>query len=314
MAGNNGYQMPGGFFSGPPICGGTNKSYDNDAPQVITSDDMVKFSISSAFTTMASAHSYDHISLFACKMLEGSFASFTATDRWGRQEKLCGRYCFTENIMPLLLEIPQKYNMANRNGYHSYTSGLPENFGGSVNIDYSNGEFISKSDNQSPVVPFDAAYEALQILQNAKNTVPLRQVPDVSEIVSVKYIEECHFKQTDRRMRMTDSRKELTLIRESDKCRYFSDMTFGEQNFKQEKELPPDAFGKIDEMAERSLLLVWNLFRAHEWKDSDFSHCFLTFTLRDGSEVSFSSAVDNPSGLYSPFSEISLYFSSLSNS
>lgn len=43
-------------------------------------------------------------------------------------------------------------NLAKDNGFHSETHGLPENFAGSVSIEYASGEKISFSNNQQPIL------------------------------------------------------------------------------------------------------------------------------------------------------------------
>ena len=140
-----------------PVCGGTTRSYDKDAPTAITCDTMTYFSAASALSHRKD-DGLSYVSAFAAPAGEDSFLYLEL----GYERSLrSGAWALVKgDVFPRLVSLVRALDLAKNNGRHSQTHGLPENFGGAVSVAYASGEKISFSDNQSPVLT-DRAGEAI---------------------------------------------------------------------------------------------------------------------------------------------------------
>ena len=175
----------------PCTCGGTDAYIDTKAPKEIASEEMTLFDVTSAFRTLVidDSERLDYVSAFAARVGGGSFV-FLET-RWysDYNEPHCEWALLKEDIMPKLTALAREHGLAKNNGYHSQTHGLPEDFGGSVDIRYASGERISISDNQSPVIPYDFGVATAEAFAEALKG-ERAALPDLSALTAIRYAEE----------------------------------------------------------------------------------------------------------------------------
>ena len=179
------------------MCGGVTRRIDSKAPKQIKSTDMVLFSADSALQPSVGESlddcangRIDYISGYAAKLEGGCFLILDARNRFGREE--FAKAFVTADIFPSLVKMTDEAQLAAHNGIHSFTHGLPMNFGGSVRIDYADGEQIAYSANQSPVfgVRFGIGLYELFSDYMGKERVKL---PDVRQITAVSLYSESSF-------------------------------------------------------------------------------------------------------------------------
>ena len=174
----------------PQECGGTTATLDTKAPKEITSTDMTLFNVSSALPYRGhEEQELGFVSAYAARTCGGTFLFFEKGDiprKHGKKER--GWALVKENVMPALCELVRECNIAKNNGFHSKTHGLPENFGGDIDIRYGSGERISISNNQSSVLSYDTGSKIAQLFTAAMNgeKIPL---PDVSSLLSIVFEE-----------------------------------------------------------------------------------------------------------------------------
>lgn len=154
----------------------------DDAPKVIESSEITSFDVYFSTTTL---------SLEKAAYLENKRFSFSAALEG---DKVRGSYRADESsggsteyefethkeFMSELQDIVSEYDFAKLNGKMHSVSGLPENFGATINIEYASGESIYSSDNQHNFLSADAM-KALELLfASAAAPVPERIAVDVS--------------------------------------------------------------------------------------------------------------------------------------
>ena len=140
-----------------PACGGSTTTFDDKAPKVIVSREIVWLSCDCSFRTVAEpVPPYEYIAAFAAKVDDGVLAGYIARDFHRSAETLHRLGVVSDAVLADLAAIVEKYDFARSNGRCHSTSGLPENFGGSLSVDYASGESIYFSDNQSPIIRGDA--------------------------------------------------------------------------------------------------------------------------------------------------------------
>ena len=181
----------------PGVCGGTDATLDTRAPKTITSSEMTFFSATSSLDPVTrpddseNPGSIGYISAFAAPAGEGAFLFLeTAGGFRGHGEKK-ETWAFLENkdgIFPSLTELVKESGIASKNGFHSRTHGLPEDFGGSVLIRYDGGEKISFSDNQCPVLNQDSAVRIKNLFEQAM-TGKKRILPLTSDLREIRFFE-----------------------------------------------------------------------------------------------------------------------------
>jgi hypothetical protein len=182
--------------SDPKSCGGTDATQNINAPKTINSDKIVFFSVTSALhPSKKVSHETENIapgyvSAFGIPVKNGTFLfletgrSFSCHDKRNFSWALVKDDPFTE-----LAQIVKCHNLAKNNGFHSRTHGLPENFGGSVEILYDDGEEISFSNNQVPVISSDAGTEIAQFFTEKMNGEKAL-LPDTDSLSEICYCEE----------------------------------------------------------------------------------------------------------------------------
>lgn len=179
----------------PDMCGGTRISQNVNAPREIRSDAMVLFDITSALNPDpapdgAAPNGFEpltYVSAFAATAGQGTFL-FLST-RGSAQWETKDAWAFVKkDIFSSLAALVRECDLANRNGFYAFTHGLPENFGGSVDIRYAGGERIRFSDNRSPLISSETGMEIVALFSKAMRgkTVPL---PDTAALRSVRFEE-----------------------------------------------------------------------------------------------------------------------------
>ena len=178
---------------GPLECGGTTATRDTRAPKTIASEDMTFFSVATAFGPFGAFDRDEdgrlplsHLSAYAAPAGQGTFL-FLSTERCEEEEK---SWAFVkESPFPALTSLVREHDLARDNGFHSRTHGLPQNFGGEVDIRYASGERICFSDNQTPILSPKVGQEIVTIFQTAMRgeKVPL---PDLADLAAIRFEEQ----------------------------------------------------------------------------------------------------------------------------
>ncbi|MBQ7652821.1 MAG: hypothetical protein IJS93_00405 [Clostridia bacterium] len=171
-------------------CGGTKETLNTDAPKTIKSKEMIMFDVSSALGQIINKkYNYQRISAFAAPAKKGTFIVFKLEegDRYDTQVRQNIEY-IKADIFSALVELVEKYDIVKGNGSHSHTYGLPEDFGGYIEILYGGGEAISISNNQSPVLSIE---QALAIAEAFEASLKKRRVslPKFEDLVKIIYDE-----------------------------------------------------------------------------------------------------------------------------
>lgn len=283
----------------PPVCGGVTETIDSNAPHEISSSDISHFEVETSFSSAINQPGYEYIYVYAEKTEGGilSGVSFlTSESYWsGNNTRTTDTEFITcTDIMHDLDLAVKKYDFASDNGYSHYVAGLPENFGGSVNIKYSSGERISFSDNQTPVISDEAAEEIIKIILNAiskqRECVPTKY--SAEDIVAV----EC---------KESRSEKDSYEIYRLEGTRLTSESRFGTDSdiYKHDNNVDPEIMEKVRNYAEVSKMLYWNVSK------SDWSYeTVITFEMKDGSKIEVSSLMNVPQYCSRIISDIQLMF------
>ena len=259
------------------MCGGTSQNIDNDAPKTIKSDDMIFFKADSDLHIIADPepqkenHWINYISAYAAPVDSGYLLTLSASDRRERNEFSWA--VVKESIFPKLAALVKEANLAACNGRQSYTYGLPQNFGGSVLIEYDSGEKIEYSNNQSPVFGKDFAASLFEIFSNALSGEKA-QLPDAEMITAVKFHETRLSSYTH--AELTPNADGTYNIKKEYKFEGPDVSAYNET-------VPADVMQKIKDAAQKNAVLLW------EWlPSSGFDSVIdktLTFVLNNGDEV-----------------------------
>ena len=173
-----------------PTCGGTTWSRDENAPRVIVSRDMTFFHVSTRLNWTVPRDPREEermlfcVTAYAAPADRGTFLFLeAASPEWlGRREFSWA--LVREDPFPVLAEFAAACDLAKENGLCSRTHGLPENFGGSIDVRYRSGERISVSDNRSPLLSQEDGRKTAEIFRRlmAGERVPLPDPAGLSEI------------------------------------------------------------------------------------------------------------------------------------
>ena len=181
----------------PDECGGTDAYQDTKAPKEILSREMTYFSARSALGRGSGGpceggegHAgLEYICAYAAPGREGSFMFLETKDSPWEDEGVRRSWAYVKSdVFPALADLVSECGLAKDNGYHSVTHGLPEDFGGSVDVEYKSGETVSFSDNQCPVISPDTAGRIAAFFGSEMAGEAVR-LPDLSSLVSVRFDE-----------------------------------------------------------------------------------------------------------------------------
>ncbi len=260
-----------------PICGGTTRNVDSSAPKTINSRKMTFFTAESSFETLAVDRStlgeyggLDFISGYAARLRGGSFLTLDA--RFSGGERGLEWAYISGDVFPTLDALAREYELAKNNGYHSFTHGLPMNFGGSLSARYESGEEISFSDNQTPIFQIELAIKLFKLFKDAMKG-ERAAFPEVGELCAVRFYEELGDGYT--RFELEKRGEELNLK----KVYKFDDPRVSEYNEK----ASPEKLDRISAIVRDSAIILWDDFPKRSFgmviKKS------LTFAFSDGSEI-----------------------------
>ena len=267
----------------PPKCGGTDTTQDPEAPKEIISEDMILFDVTSALDRgyMPSSEkektweALGFVSAFAVPAGDHTFLFLETGDRFeGRAEKMRSWAYVKENIFPSLVKLVRDRNIAKNNGYHSKTHGLPENFGGSVDIRYASGEKISFSDNGCPILTFETAAEIVKLFTEAMQGERV-ELPDVSALKEIRFEE----------LRKNGGFTKAILTVQSDGTGINAKQSRYDDPTVYESEKPVDAgtIAAIKKNIEKTGILAWSGLPSNGYSFGGDKQ--ITFVFEDGTEI-----------------------------
>ncbi len=283
------------------VCGGTNATQDTKAPTIIESKDMVLFDVTCSFRTLAipadklNNDNFRFVSAFAIPSDKGSFVYLNAEKGVWPPERTSSWSLIKDDVFPELVDLVNENDLIKGNGRHSFTSGLPENFGGEVLIKYASGEKISYSNNQSPIICFDAGQAItkffLEALQRDKVALP-----EVSSLEKIRYYE----------IRDDGGYTDATLVLNADgtgtnikKSKYE-----GTKVYESEKPMDADTVSFIKRTIENSGLLAWEGLPKRGFDTGREST--LTFFFKDHDPITIDKDTHLPSSIGGGFFNIEL--------
>ena len=261
----------------PEVCGGTVSSVDESAPKIIKSKDMILFNVSSALGSFTKQDRGEErlrfVSAFAAPAGEGTFL-FLETGYSGSESNDLSVSLVKENVFPSLSALVTEYGLSRDNGCHFTTHGLPENFGGSIDIRYRSGERISVSDNQSPVLSCEAAEKTAELFKTALKGEKVA-LPDVSSLLAVRFEET--------RTGGGFTKAELTVRQDgtgtNEKSRCFDPPKI----YNSKKEVGTDTVNRIKDCITQNAIFAWSSLPDNGFRiEADKK---LTFVFEGGGEI-----------------------------
>lgn len=283
----------------PYECGGKDATLDTKAPKTIKSNKMALFSVTSALNmTLCDGkprnEALGFVSAFAAPCGEGTFLYLETSRSFARHDERDSAWALVAgDIFPTLVDIVNKFDLARENGYHSVTHGLPQNFGGSIDIRYDGGEKISVSDNQGPIIS-NAAAEAIKAAFDKVMSGEKVSLPSVDEIDKICY---------DAERKTGFTRAKLT-IRTDGTAVNEKEANYGERTYKSVKDVGEKTVAEIKKIIARTGLLAWEHLPEKEYRiDGDKT---LTFVLRGGGKITVRNDVVVPQEIGDGFFKIEL--------
>lgn len=281
---------------GPAICGGTDQSRDEKAPSEIHSTDLLLFKIRTGNGFPSHFYSEAQANVYAAKTDRGIFVySMDPEPRYVLLDANC-------DFLSRLDALAKEQNLIQDNGWHSFTHGLPDDFGGAVDVRYASGEYISKSDNQSPVITIPADKAVRELFSLAFTEYPRISLPDASEIKAVEHREENQFSHTLLRLESTGIGAKI-----SSEAKYSTSDTV----HCHEKDLDASAFDRIREDAVTYCVFGLVGLEKYHPNVTGLGTSSLTYELTDGTHVTIPQVYGIPQGAEKLVFETKLYLDSL---
>lgn len=281
----------------PNVCGGTDAYVEKNAPKEITSEEMTLFDVTSAFRTLVidDSNRLDYVSAFAAPCGGGTFVFLETRESRSYDEPECEWALLKEDIMPELTALVREHALAKDNGWHSQTHGLPENFGGSVNVRYASGERISISDNQSPVLRYEAGAAIARTFRSALKG-ERAALPDPDTLTEIRF--------ADERGGESFTRATLTLNADGSGVN-FKQVRYDEPDvYESEKPVDAETVSAIRANIARTGILAWADLPESGYKFN--SRKSLTFVFADGAQIAVSDDKALPGALRGGFFNIEL--------
>ncbi|MBS7262511.1 MAG: hypothetical protein KIG36_02765 [Eubacteriales bacterium] len=265
----------------PDVCGGTDATLDERAPKEILSEEMILFDVTSALNVSARPRRpgdepLGYVSAFAAPVAgQGVFLFLATSSGFSRcEERRADWALVTADVFPALVRLTRERGLAENNGFHSVTHGLPENFGGSILVRYADGEKISVSDNQSPVLDNKTGARIAELftdLMKGERVV----LPAISELKEIRYAEE--------RENGGFSRATLTLLPDGTGVNEKSSRYDDPRVYESRKEVDAATVAAIKASMERNGILAWAGLPANGFSFGGKKK--LTFVFSDGRTV-----------------------------
>ena len=284
----------------PGMCGGTDATQDTKAPKVIESKELTVFDVSTrlnCYPRTEDSEVLGRISAFAAPSGDNTFLFLCKEYGFSRRgnDRDCNWALIKENVLPKLAELIAECDLAKNNGYHATTHGLPENFGGSVDIRYASGEKISFSNNQHSMVSAEAGVKIAEFFDTAmkKERVPL---PDASDLVGIRFSEE--------RANGGYTRAIMTINEDGTatnrKTARYDDPTV----YESEKTIDAATVEAIKKNINDCAVLAWEHLPESEYKFGADKK--MTFVFADGTEITVAEGKRVPNEIHNGFFNIDL--------
>ena len=284
----------------PPLCGGTDRSFDKNAPRTILSEDMTLFKVTSELPSAMNidrqnGETIDYISVFAAPASEGTFIFLETESRYFKNGNKRSLAYVKENVFPSLAALTREQDLAANNGSYSFTHGLPKNFGGAIDIRYASGEKISISSNQSPVISGQTGEKIAALFTKAINGEKV-YLPDVENLKEIRFVEE--------RKNGGFTRAALSINDDGSgsmtRSRRFSDPKI----YNNEKSFSADEITAIKKNISDCGIFAWSTLPECSYPFDDEKS--LTFIFKDGSEITVPKDRELPDQIKGGFFNIEL--------
>ncbi len=265
----------------PHLCGGTDEGYYKNTSGIINSDDIVLFDVSSVLPDPGAEEderkrSIGYLGFFAVNAGEGTFVyKVTGSGTHPSRYDSCGIEwaLIKENGMPALAALTKELELCRDNGHYTFTHGLPQDYGGMIDIKYADGEKIKISSNQNPVITREAAFEIERLFDRFLRAEKA-DLPDPYAMSAIRFEE----KKEDGGM----IRAEL-ISDQSGKCSVRRTVRSADgETLESERCIPAKVLENIKAAVKRCGMLAWSHLPKYElpWKENKK----LTFVF-GGSEV-----------------------------
>lgn len=262
-------------------CGGTDATLDKNAPKQIVSEDMILFDVTSALgdgigeRPGRGANELGYVSAFAAPVRGGTFLFLETGEHFQRRAGKDRAWAQVRaDVFPALVRLVRQYDLAASNGRHSQTHGLPENFGGSVRIEYGSGETISYSDNQTPVLRREAGEEIAALFRGAMAGERVA-LPDLCSLTEIRFAEE--------RENGGFTRAVLTIAPDGTATNRKRSRYDGAEVYESENKVDAATVDAIKRNVEETGLLAWSTLPASKFNFEREKS--LVFVFSDGGEI-----------------------------
>ena len=150
------------IYEGPSveIDGGTRIRHDTDAPKVIESRELTRFSCRFSALSLMEEDTQLLRGVYAFSASRGEDGVSCTVDC--NNPKVLGgerREVRTEEFLAELEQLVRKHNVAQYNGSYYKVSGLPDFYGATVDAEYASGETLYCYNNQDPFLPAEMIRE-----------------------------------------------------------------------------------------------------------------------------------------------------------
>ena len=266
----------------PHMCGGTEEGYYKKASSIIVSDDMVLFDVSSVLSEPRDTEDprqkkTGYLAFFAVKAGDGTFVyKVTGSGTHPSKYDNCKiEWALTkEDAFPALAALTRELELSRDNGHYTFTHGLPQDFGGLIDVKYADGEQIKISSNQNPVISREAAFEIERLFDRLLRGEKA-DLPDPSDIVLIRFDE----------VKENGALTHAEISANSDgTCAIKRINRFSAQEvYESELTVSGEVLENIKKNAEKCGILAWSALPKYElpWKENKK----LTFVFKDGKET-----------------------------
>ena len=283
----------------PNVCGGTDSYQVDDAPKKIRSTEMTLFDVSCVLypPDYASGNPFNScVSAFAAPAGEGWLMLLETGPGLGRRDGREIKWALVkDDPFPALVKIVNDRELAKNNGFHSQTHGLPENFGGSIDIRYASGEQIGISDNQGPVLSYEAGTEIIEAFRKAMAGGKIA-LPDPEALKAIRF-EEKHGTEGYTKACLTIGENGAGV---NDKESKYD----GPKIYQSQKPVDAETVSKIKKTVADCGLFAWEHLPRVGYNVGN--ECRMTFVFKDGKEITVDNRRVLPGQISRGFFEIQL--------